>query len=179
MSAPAPYAEAAMTYLSRGWAPIPLAPGTKSPPPAGWTGYDAPVPSGADVAEWSANGHGGGNVALRMPETVIGIDVDSYGGKPGAETLAEAEARLGPLPPTPVSTSRDDGVSGIRFYSVPAGRCWADVLGPGVEIIHHGHRYAVVAPSIHPEGRPYGWWDDGQQVTGPPSPSWPSCRRDG
>jgi len=119
------------------------------------------------VHEWATNGQGTGNVGLRMPETVIGIDVDAYGGKPGAATLADAEARLGPLPPSPVSTSRDDG-SGIRFYRVPPGRCWADVVGPGVEVVHHGHRYAVAAPSVHPEGRPYRWLDaDGNQVPGP------------
>jgi len=172
----AAYADAAATYHRRGWGPFPvgyddhgrLHPARKSRPPAGWTGYGAPYPSGADVHEWATNGHGGGNVALRMPETVIGIDVDAYSGKPGAETLAEAEARLGPLPTTPISTSRDDGVSGIRFYRVPAGRCWADGLGPGVELVHHGHRYAVVAPSVHPEGRVYRWVDvDGRQVPGP------------
>ena len=163
----APYADAAPTYQRRGWGPIPLRAGTKAPPPAGWTGYGAPYPSGADVTEWASNGDGGGNIALRLPESVIGLDVDAYGGKPGAETLAEAEARLGPLPATKVSTSRGDGVSGIRVFRVPAGRCWADVLGPGVEVIHHGHRYAVVAPSVHPEGRPYRWVADGRQVDGP------------
>ena len=91
----APYAEAAETYQSRGWAPIPLAAGSKAPPPAGWTGYGAPYPSTADVHEWATNGQGSGNVALRMPETVIGLDVDAYGGKPGAATLADAVARLG------------------------------------------------------------------------------------
>lgn len=162
-----PYADAAATYRSGGWGPLPLPAGRKAPPPTGWTGYGAPLPSGADVADWADNGHGTGNVALRLPETVIGLDVDGYDGKPGAETLAAAVARLGVLPATPVSTSRDDGVSGIRFYRVPAGRAWADVVGPGAEVIHHGHRYAVVAPSIHPEGRPYGWRVNGAQVPGP------------
>ncbi len=164
----APYADAAPIYLARGWAPIRLHPGTKAPPPPGWTGFDAPYPSGADVHEWATNGQGSGNVALRMPETVLGLDVDAYGGKPGAATLADATARLGELPPTPISTSRDDGTSGIRFYRVPDGRCWADILGPGVEVVHHGHRYAVAAPSVHPEGRVYRWGDpDGRPVTGP------------
>jgi hypothetical protein len=103
-----------------------------------------------------------------MPETVLGLDVDNYAGKPGAATLTEAVSRLGPLPDTPISTSRDDGASGIRFFRVPAGRCWADVLGPGVELVHHGHRYAVAAPSVHPEGRPYRWTGaGGNPVDGP------------
>src|SRR5690606_32377887 len=32
------------------------------------------------------------------------------------------------------------------------------VLGPGIEVIRHGHRYAVAWPSTHPDtGRPYRW----------------------
>ncbi len=48
---------------------------------------------------------GGGNVGLRLPECVLGIDVDAYAGKSGAATLAEAEARLGALPLTWRSTA--------------------------------------------------------------------------
>jgi hypothetical protein len=162
------YADAAMTYLSRGWAPLPLPAGRKSSPPDGWTGHGAPWPSGADVAEWAANGHGSGNIGIRMPDVVVGIDVDDYDDKGGGETLANLEARLGQLPPSPKSTSRpDDPVSGIRFYRVPGGRRWHDP-GPGIEVIQHTYRYAVVAPSIHPEGRSYLWYDpDGAQIPGP------------
>jgi hypothetical protein len=163
-----PYADAAMTYLSRGWAPLPLPPRDKAEPPKGWTGHGAPWPSGADVTEWAANGHGAGNIGIRMPDDVVGIDVDDYDDKGGGETLAKLEARLGLLPPSPKSTSRpDDPVSGIRFYQVPGGRHWHDP-GPGVEVIQHTYRYAVVAPSIHPEGRSYLWLaPDGAQIPGP------------
>lgn len=158
----APYADAAPAYVLGGWSPIPLPAGEKDPPPKGWTGYDAPMASAAVVGKWAANGHGAGNIALRLPEHVLGIDVDLYGGKPGLATITGAITRLGTLPPTWSSTSRTDG-SGIRLYRVPAGRRWADVVGPGVDIIHHGHRYAVVAPSRHPNGGVYGWLGpDGQ-----------------
>jgi hypothetical protein len=164
----APYADAAMTYLSRGWAPLPLPARRKEEPPTGWTGHGAPWPSGADVAEWAANGSGACNIGIRMPDDVIGIDVDDYDDKGGAKTLAGLEARLGPLPPSPRSTSRpDDPVSGIRFYRVPGGRHWHDP-GPGIEVIQHTYRYAVVAPSIHPEGRVYLWLaPDGTLTNGP------------
>lgn len=163
-----PYAASAMVYLTRGvGGPLPIPAGQKYPPPTGWTGYDAPWPGGPDVTEWASNGKGIGNVCLRLVETVIGIDVDAYGSKPGLETLREAEARLGPLPDTYVSTSRPLP-SGIRFYRVPPGRVWADVVGPGVEIIHYGHRYAVVAPSVHPDtGDRYAWLLGGAVVPGP------------
>lgn len=141
-----PYADAAADYKRRGWSPVPLPPGCKKPPPTDWTGYAAPYASGADVHDWASNSHATGNIGLRMPETVLGLDPDAYDGKPGLETMLAAVDRLGPLPPSPRSSSRpDDPVSGIRFYRVPARRRWADVLGPGVEIIHYGHRYAVAA----------------------------------
>lgn len=163
-----PYADSAPTYHQRGWAPLPLPPRAKKAPPTGWTGYLAPYPSYADVHAWAMNGVGGNNIALRMSPDVLGIDLDAYKGKRGRQTMDEAIDRLGPLPDTAISTSRDLP-SGIRFYRVPEGRRWADVLGPDVEIIHHGHRYAVVAPSIHPEtGDAYRWLaPDGSVVPGP------------
>ncbi len=49
-------------------------------------------------------------------------------------------------------------MSSIRFYRVPTGRLWQTRLtGGGVEVIQRSHRYAVVWPSIHPEGRTYRW----------------------
>ncbi len=153
-----PYHRAAPAYLKAGWSPIPLPRKRKEPPPTGFTGYAGAYVTQDDVAAWTAAG--GGNVGLRMPESVLGVDVDAYSGRCGAATLTEAEARLGALPPTWRSTSRHaDAVSGIRYFRVPAGRQWADRLGPNVEIIHHGHRYAVAAPSVHPEGGVYGWFD--------------------
>lgn len=159
---PGPYAQAALFYLQQGWAPIPLPYQKKKPPPENWTGYLAPYPSAADVHEWAMNGKGSGNIGLRMREDVIGVDVDAYGAKQGASSLAALEARLGPLPPTYSSSARvDDPTSRIRFYRVRrTGRLWADTAGPDIEIIHYGHRYAVAAPSIHPLlGTEYHWWD--------------------
>ncbi|HET7327645.1 MAG TPA: bifunctional DNA primase/polymerase [Nocardioidaceae bacterium] len=156
---PSPYADTARAYLDGGWSPIPLPYKEKFPPPVGVTGY-----SGAFVTEEMVEAYAKGgprNVGMRLPETVIGIDVDDYGDKGGGAALADAESRLGLLPPTWRSTSRPaDLTSGIRFYRVPAGRQWADTVGPGVEIVHHGHRYAVAAPSLHPEGREYLWFDE-------------------
>src|SRR6185312_10113039 len=83
-----------------------------------------------------------------------------YGAKHGGRTLAECEARWGALPPTSRSTSRDDGISGIRLFNVPPGLSWPGQLpGGDVELIHHGHRYVMVWPSRHPEGRVYRWID--------------------
>jgi hypothetical protein len=135
-----------------------------------------------------------GNVALRLPEEVIGVDLDLYDDTskdhPAAERQAawrELEARLGPLPASPRATSRDDGISGIRLYRVPSGWKGAgilpaapvceghplldgrearpgDLVSPG-EVIQHHHRYMVAPPSVHPSGRPYRWLgSDGKLV---------------
>ena len=157
---PSVYASALESYWQLGWpSMMPLPPRQKASPPEGLTGWEGDDPSYADMFAW-AEERPGANIALRMPPDVIGIDVDHYKGKLGGNTLAEHEAKWGPLPPTWRSTSRDDKVSGIRFFAVPPGLGWVGGL-PSIELIHRGHRYAVVAPSIHPEGRPYRWIDPG------------------
>lgn len=160
-----PYTEAAMRYHRAGWAPLPLPPEEKAPPPEGWTGHHAPYPSAADVQAWTEE-HPEGNLGLRLPVGVLGVDVDAYRDKPGAATLAELEQRLGPLPATWTITARDDGISGIRLYRVPVGLNWRGGL-PGIDTIHSGHRYAVAPPSIHPEGGVYRWVPPGGGVAGP------------
>lgn len=159
-SGPGPYATAALRYWAAGWRGVlPLPERAKANPPKGWTGATGGWPSYPDVHAWTEGAHAGGNIALRLPPHVIGLDVDAYDGKPGAATIAEAEARWGALPATWRSTSRDDGVSGIRLYRVPEGLAWPGELGDATEIIQTRHRYAVAWPSLHPEGRTYRWID--------------------
>lgn len=160
-----PYEGAAWLYRAAGWEGVlPLPERAKSPPPSGFTGWAGVDPSGADVAEWIHGPERAGNIALRLPYGVYGLDVDAYPPKRGGEALAAACARLGGLPSTWIVTSRDDGTSGIRLFraDVPPGRRWKDEPaghGVGIEAIHFGHRYAVVSPSVHPEtGRKYAWF---------------------
>ena len=154
-----PYGDAYDAYWRGGWRGVlPLPPHRKKNPPAGYTGEGGVDPSYADVHAWATGSEANGNIALRMPRNVIGLDVDAYGDKIGALTLSLAEERWGALPPTWRSTSRDDGVSGIRFYRVPEGLAWPGELGSATEIIQRHHRYAVVWPSIHPDtGATYRW----------------------
>ncbi|MDO0974024.1 phage/plasmid primase, P4 family [Mycolicibacterium frederiksbergense] len=171
------YADAEQVYWESGWRGIlPLKRATKWPPPQGFTGHDGAIPSYADVSQW-AELYPDGNVAVRLPDGVIGIDVDAYGAKTGGETLAEAERRWGPLPDGPRSSSRpDDPVSGIRLFRVPAGTRLVTMLGfpelsiGDVEIIQRHHRYAVCWPSIHPDtGQTYQWYGPDGTVTDPPT----------
>lgn len=159
------YAAAAPQYWTAGWRGIlPMPRGQKFPPPTNYTGYQALTPSYPDIQTW-CDERPDGNIALHLPGTVIGVDVDSYEGKTGAGTLAYAEHLWGALPPTVRTTSRDDPYSGIRLYRVPDGTRLATKiefpdLGLGhIEIIQASHRYAVVWPSLHPNGARYRWQD--------------------
>jgi hypothetical protein len=153
-----PFGQAAESYRQAGWGVFPLPKGQKFPPPSGWTGGDGTDADADQIRLWVAQ-NGRGNIGVRMPPNIIGIDVDNYNDKTGGADLAVLEAKLGALPPTFISTSREDGVSGIRFFTVPAGLMWQGKLGNSIDIIQRKHRYAVVEPSIHPSGNPYRWLD--------------------
>jgi putative DNA primase/helicase len=173
-----PYALAAQTYFEAGWSPIPLPEKQKFPVPDQFPANTKQEFTGArgiyvreeHLKHWlSAKGRANagklsyrpGNIAIRLPEWVLGIDVDAYDGKTGGKTLEAAELEWGALPPTWVSSSKDDGVSGIKWFRIPPGLAWPGELpqGKGVELIRWDHRFAIVAPSIHDKtGEEYRWW---------------------
>lgn len=156
---------AARQYIADGWSPIPLAAATKWPPPNGVTGWRGCYTNLADLhrKEWDWTG----NIAIRLPPDVVGIDVDAYHGG-SVEPLEQA---YGKLPPTVWSTSRDDG-SGIALFRVPNGTVLATDPAEGIDTIQAHHRYVVCAPSMHPDGRPYRWIDEMSEddLDGPPEP---------
>ena len=169
-----PYEEAAEQYRDADMAPIALPRKKKSPPVIGFTGGEhrgVYVVTDADL-RFQAEYHRRGNVGVRLPEDVVGIDVDVRNS--GDTTVALREAALGPLPDTLSSTSRDDG-SRIAFFRVPQGLRWKDV-GTGVETIWWGSRYAVAWPSVHPDtGEVYHWYAaDGTGLLGIPADGWAS-----
>ena len=172
MDTASPYAAAYNDYWTAGWRGVlPLPERRKTFPPTGYTGYADKWPSYADCHTWASDGvH---NIALRLPPDIVGIDVDAYGDKPGAATLADLVDKYGPLPPTWLSTSRDDGISGIRLYRIPAGTVLPTKL-PGIEFVQFHHRYVVAWPSQHPDtGREYRWIDEHDPAAdgGVPNPS--------
>ena len=152
-----PY-EQCSEYWDAGWRGIlPLPYGEKTWPPKGYTGHDGMDTSYADCMEFLLDGKQ--NICLRMPGNVVGVDVDHYNEKTGGDTLSQLVEKHGALPPTIMSTSRDDGISGIRLYRIPAGSVLPSKLD-GIEFVQRHHRYAVVWPSIHPSGREYQWIDE-------------------
>ena len=153
-----PYADAWQYYWDAGWRGVlPLPYRKKTWPPDGFTGHSGVDPSYADCMTWADTGPR--NLALRVPSDVIGLDVDAYADKPGGETLSKLVSEYGPLPATWLSTSRGDGISGIRLYRVPVGTTLPTKL-PGIELIQRHHRYVTAWPSVHPEGRVYQWVDE-------------------
>ena len=173
-----PFADSVVDYAQAGWpCIIPVPPADKYPPPVGFTGAAGRDTEPLQLVQW-ASSHGDWSVALRMPDGVIGIDVDHYVkgsvDKRGADTLAEREAAWGALPATWTSTARGSdtgpGPSRILFYRVPAGR-YATKLGENIDVIQRHHRYAVVWPSPHEVGNLYRWYGpDGLPATGVPKP---------
>lgn len=139
--------------------------------PSGATGRNGSV-TGTKIAEWAADPQwGDAGVALRIGAGVVVIDVDHYGNKTGADQLAELEAQHGPLPVTISNTSRgQDSRSRQYFYLMPEPADLSSKAAPDVDILQHSHRYAVVWPSVHPEGGEYTWYSyDGEPLDGIPS----------
>ena len=84
-----PYGAAAVDYWTAGWRGVlPLPAKAKKWPDKGFTGANGVDPSRADIQTWIENGRANSNIVLRLPDDVIGIDVDCYGGKQGAATIA-------------------------------------------------------------------------------------------
>jgi hypothetical protein len=171
-----PYADTFDAYWRAGWRGVlPLPYRRKKTPPDGYTGRGYTEPSYADCTAWADSGPQ--NIALHLPRGVVGIDVDDYADKGGGATLQQLVAECGPLPPTWLSTSRGDGISGIRLFRVPDD---IELIGAltGIEIIQFSHRYVVCWPSIHPEtGGTYEWIDEATGETGgtvPPVESLPA-----
>jgi putative DNA primase/helicase len=190
-----PYAEAAPAYRKKGWLnPLPVGlvqiskdewrwePGRKSSVPRGYTGADGLAVDDEAMQGWRSHKFkGAANIGLRL-DGVVGIDID---GAEGQGILYLYGEERGALPATFSSTSRGPGQPRrILFFRIPDG---LDVHGaewalaerhgtPGpegrrllpIDILHHGYRYAVVYPSVHPSGEQYRWYGpDGELCTIP------------
>jgi hypothetical protein len=139
----------------------------KYSPPGGRTGRKGGNATYSDLQSESQE-PGQFNLGLRLPPTVIGIDVDAYAGKVGAQTLKELTGLYGQLPRTWRCSSRLDGISGIYLYTIPDGietlDGWQDI-----DVVQWHHRYVVAPPSVHPTGAIYTWYGLDGQPSGIPS----------
>jgi putative DNA primase/helicase len=177
-----PYGDSAKRYLKLGFWPIPVT--GKAYPEPGTTGKDGVVT--AELVKHLRSARASRNVAIRHVDTMA-LDIDGldHDGKNGERTLAQRVKKWGPLPPTWSSTARGDKSATRQvFYRIPEGtklvsdlQEWVKDTNPdgskvdgGIEVIHHDHRYSVVAPSVHPDtGKAYRWYDpSGQRSDYPP-----------
>lgn len=168
---PSTYAESALVYVQQGFKPIPVK--GKKFPPGGATGYEGSI-TRDKVDAWLVDPEWADKNLAIVGDGWIGIDVDAYDDKNGAQQLAELEQALGPLPATPSSTSRGgDQESRIHFFEVPKESHFLDHAAPDIEVIQASHRYAIVWPSFHPEtGSQYTWYDaDGEEMSDVPNVS--------
>jgi P4 family phage/plasmid primase-like protien len=152
-----PYYDAAHRYLDAGWWPIYLNE-EKHGLPKGYTGYNGRAVTRTEVDEW-ARKFPSANVALRLPRDVVALDVDHYGDKRGADSLAALVDKYGPLPPTLVATARDLP-SGKYLFKVPVGTQLVSTPGPSIETLQFHHRYVVAWPSRHHSGATVRWIDE-------------------
>jgi len=174
-----PYAEMAWAYRRTGFTgviPLGRGPAQKSPPPTGYTGWAGVDPSGADIQAWVDGREGTRNIGWHIPRGYTAVDVDAY--HRGGESLAKLEDKVGHvLPRTWTSTARG-AIQPTRHHFfravLPEGRTWRDHPGDGIDMLHVGHRYAMVWPSVHPDlGEPVSWYDpDGELYEGIPDPAW-------
>src|ERR1700688_3959403 len=76
-----PALTAALAYLGRGWRPIPIVPGGKSPSLRSWEEYQKRSPTEAEVTQWFTE-RPNANVAILTGQAsgIVAIDIDSQEG---------------------------------------------------------------------------------------------------
>lgn len=169
MGAPEPEAWEALCdragRLARlGYGPVPVKTGDKHPTAPDFQGGKSPFPSYADWHAFAEDNPRYRNLAARLPEGVVGVDIDAYkdGGRESYEQVKDwlvptvvISARFA-MDPEPHPLHVYDGMSGIYLYRSDL----AEGGMPGVDIIWNGHRYAMAPGSVHPgkpeEGMPPG-----------------------
>lgn len=165
-----PFRDTSLDYRSAGFlGTLPLPYKMKETPPTEFTGKRAKYPTIEEVEEWRSES-GRHNICIRLAgvdkeNEIIGIDVDDYlkgdKKKDGGAQLKELEDTLGALPETWISSARTDGMSGIRYFRIPRELAFRGKAAKDIEIIQKRHRYAVVWPSVHPDGGTYWWFPPG------------------
>lgn len=150
---PNPARTAALDYLGRGWAVLPLRPAEKRPL-VRWEDYQDRAPNEAEVKGWFAAWPAANvGIVTGAVSGLVVLDIDPKHG--GDESLAALERRHGPLPETLVA--RTGGGGQHRYFAHPGGvvRNRAG-LAQGIDVRGDGG-YVVAPPSRHPSGGVYAW----------------------
>jgi hypothetical protein len=104
------------------------------------------------------------NVGIVMPEGTFAVDFDVR----VEGVRARYDAFAAEMPATLVQQSGDGGEHWL-YSGTPEGARFASRLDglPGVDIIRHGHRHLVAAPSVHWTGAVYEWTGDREIAPAP------------
>ena len=148
-----PTAQAAASYLSRGWSVLPVRRGDKRPLVL-WETLQQHRADAATLAQWFSRWPGA-NVGVITGEisNLIVLDVDPKHG--GDDSLAELERRFGKLPDT--VEARTGGGGRHLYFAHPGGLLLNRVgLRQGIDLRGDGG-YVVAPPSLHPSGEHYAW----------------------
>jgi hypothetical protein len=139
---------AALDYLSRGWAVVPIGRHSKRPIIA-WQVYQQQLPDAADLEHWFARWPDA-NIAI-VTGRHSGLDVD-HGGEQSLDALIHER---GPLPAT--MAARSGGGGRHLYFGHPGGVVHNRVdLFRGIDLRGDGG-LIVAPPSVHPSGGRYRW----------------------
>lgn len=141
-------------YAGLGWHVFPLVPGTKSP----FKGSEGSKEATTDLAQidkwWSA--HPEANIATRPSSAGFYVyDVDPRNG--GSESHAALESLHGPVGSPLTVDSPGGGFHAYMLAPQDPTKVYETQPAPGVDGKYNG--YAVLPPSLHPNGRRYAWRD--------------------
>jgi len=142
-------AEAAREYLRRGYAPLPIEPGTKRPPATlrNWPFFSL-TPESADA--WFGEGASIGLILGTPSGGLVDVDLDC----PEAIELASQY-----LPPTKAVTGRGNSPRSHWWYRAPGARTAKhQTPAPDREVIvelRSTGLQTLVGPSVHPDGDRY------------------------
>jgi hypothetical protein len=144
----------ALNYAARGFAVFPCLEGRKEPA-CGRGGFHNATTNPATIRRWWSGIHTY-NIAIATG-LVSGVWVLDVDGSNGAFALAKLEAKHGSLPLT--MTSVGESGAHLWFKMEAPLQCSVARVGLGLDVRADGG-YAVVPPSVHPEGPTYRWTDD-------------------
>jgi hypothetical protein len=173
IAAGAPIGEIAVAYATAGFLVFPL--NRKLPAiskEAGGHGMKDGTTDLETVRRWWTE-RPWANIGCRVAEDQALIDVDPRHG--GDQTWAKLQETFGPVRRKRLHGSGRNDSGGHQWFCRPAGKLsidpldrWAEERGLGMEVngkwtsgidlLHHGHRYTILPPSVHPDtGEPYFW----------------------
>lgn len=161
-----PYGIGAETYYLAGFSPLPAK--GKLLMATGASGRHPMAPF--EKIQYWIRVYPNANIALRLPENVIALDIDAY--KDDLTRLDVLQTQLGTLPKTWNSDSRG-GTGGKLLYRIPTGTKWQSSIG-GITVVQHTHRYVMAFPSYNRESDSKYLWYNGLNGSEVPDNTIPS-----